>query len=176
MIREFKGEHRFLSNFEGGVEQRYQAAKCFHASDAARILALSPGLAKRCGREVRMREDWECVKELFMQQYVVEKFKREPFRSQLLATGDEEIQEGNTWGDVFWGVDLRTGQGENRLGKLLMKVRATLRSQPAGHVCQYCNRPVQPPLSYHETAQDCVDQGATSADNLKRQEVQEAAR
>jgi predicted NAD-dependent protein-ADP-ribosyltransferase YbiA (DUF1768 family) len=41
----------------------------------------------------------------------------------LLATGDAEIQEGNTHGDLYWGVDLHTGEGENVLGKLLMKVR-----------------------------------------------------
>lgn len=44
------------------------------------------------------------------------------------------------------------------------------------HVCQYCGCPVQSPLSYHETAQDCIDQGAKPSDNLKRSEVLEAAR
>jgi hypothetical protein len=38
------------------------------------------------------------------------------------------LVEGNRWGDQFWGVDLRTGLGENHLGKILMKVRDELRS------------------------------------------------
>ena len=31
--------------------------------------------------------------------------------------------EGNTWHDVYWGVDLCTGEGENHLGKILMAQR-----------------------------------------------------
>ena len=42
----------------------------------------------------------------------------------LLATGDAKIVEGNTWGDVFWGVC--NGVGENHLGEILMKVRQDL--------------------------------------------------
>ncbi len=37
------------------------------------------------------------------------------------------LQEGNRWGDTFWGVDLRTGKGENKLGKILMRVRKELK-------------------------------------------------
>lgn len=33
------------------------------------------------------------------------------------------LVEGNSFGDTFWGVDARTGKGENHLGKILMKVR-----------------------------------------------------
>ena len=43
---------------------------------------------------------------------------------QLLATGDAELIEGNTWGDRTWGVC--DGIGENRLGKTLMFIRAQL--------------------------------------------------
>ena len=45
---------------------------------------------------------------------------------QLLATGQKIIIEGNRWGDTCWGVDIRTGEGENRLGKILMKIRGEL--------------------------------------------------
>ena len=30
------------------------------------------------------------------------------------------------WNDTFWGVNLKTGEGRNELGKALMKVRAEL--------------------------------------------------
>ncbi|CAM0109837.1 hypothetical protein VPH166E361_0119 [Vibrio phage 166E36-1] len=48
-------------------------------------------------------------------------------RSKLLDTSDVELVEGNWWGDKYWGVCLKTGEGENNLGKLLMKVREDLK-------------------------------------------------
>ncbi len=45
----------------------------------------------------------------------------------LLATDDAVLQEGNRWGDRFWGVDLATGIGENQLGQVLMRKRRALR-------------------------------------------------
>jgi predicted NAD-dependent protein-ADP-ribosyltransferase YbiA (DUF1768 family) len=53
------------------------------------------------------------------------KFANHPeLLKQLLATGDEELVEGNGWGDRFWGkVD---DIGENNLGKILMGVRREL--------------------------------------------------
>jgi predicted NAD-dependent protein-ADP-ribosyltransferase YbiA (DUF1768 family) len=45
----------------------------------------------------------------------------------LLATDDEELVEGNWWNDTFWGVC--RGDGENNLGKIIMKVRDELRQQ-----------------------------------------------
>lgn len=46
-------------------------------------------------------------------------------RCKLLTTGDAMLVEGNTWGDTVWGVC--QGKGENRLGKILMRVRKELR-------------------------------------------------
>ncbi len=56
------------------------------------------------------------------------KFTQNPdLLSKLLATGDAELIEGNTWGDRVWGVDLYRGAGENHLGKILMRIRDELR-------------------------------------------------
>jgi len=44
----------------------------------------------------------------------------------LLQTGDEELIEGNKWGDRFWGVC--KGKGKNNLGKILMKIRDVYKS------------------------------------------------
>lgn len=63
-----------------------------------------------------------------MRECLEQKFAQEPFRTWLLETGDEPIQEGNYWGDSFWGVDKKKGQGENWLGKLLMEIRDRLNS------------------------------------------------
>ena len=38
----------------------------------------------------------------------------------------EELVEGNTWGDSYWGYDLEKNEGKNILGKLLMQVRKDL--------------------------------------------------
>ena len=44
---------------------------------------------------------------------------------QAFKTDDVELIEGNEWSDTFWGVC--RGQGENWLGKILMKTRDNLR-------------------------------------------------
>lgn len=56
------------------------------------------------------------------------KFNQEPFRSMLLATGTQYIQEGNYWHDTFWGVDITVDppEGKNVLGTLIMEIRANL--------------------------------------------------
>jgi len=138
MIKEFQGRYRFLSNFwlckisyEGrvwrSVEHAYQAAKCKLEEDKLSIFDIvKPGEAKRFGRIVRMRQDWEEVKLSIMEALIWEKFKDSTLRQWLINTGNKTLQEGNHWHDTFWGVDLQTGQGENHLGKLLMKVRKGL--------------------------------------------------
>lgn len=44
---------------------------------------------------------------------------------KLIATGNAYLEEGNQWGDKFWGTV--NGTGENMLGKILMKERDILR-------------------------------------------------
>lgn len=69
-----------------------------------------------------LREDWSEVKVNVMATLVLQKFARHPeLRRKLIATGREEIEEGNTHGDVYWGTV--AGRGENMLGKILMGVR-----------------------------------------------------
>ena len=45
------------------------------------------------------------------------------WHAQLMATGQEEMVEWNTWGDRYWGREVRDGRRENHLGQLLMKLR-----------------------------------------------------
>jgi ribA/ribD-fused uncharacterized protein len=136
-IQAFTGDHDFLSNFfyaavhwEGveypTVEHAFQAAKTDIASERRAIRECSsPSQAKRLGRRVELRDDWESVKVSIMESIVREKFTAHAeLRAKLLATGDRRLVEGNTWNDTFWGVC--RGHGKNHLGKILMRVRAEL--------------------------------------------------
>ena len=55
--------------------------------------------------------------------------QNQDMKQQLLATGNLVLEEGNGWHDTFWGVDLKTGEGENHLGRILMQVREELREE-----------------------------------------------
>jgi len=133
-IEEFSGEYRWLSNFWPSpvqldgvtyptVEHAYQAAKTLDEEGRKSILAApTPGKAKRTGRKVPMRPDWEDVKISVMEDLLRQKFApRSPLGRMLAATGERQITEGNAWGDVFWGVS--KGAGQNHLGRLIMKIR-----------------------------------------------------
>ena len=138
-IDQFRDEYAFLSNFceepleYDGVRYRsaeaaFQAQKCIEREERLAFAELRPADAKRRGRRVALRPDWEQVKTGLMEEIVRAKFTQNPnLAAHLLDTGDAELLEGNTWNDRCWGVDLKTGVGENRLGKILMKVRAELR-------------------------------------------------
>ncbi len=134
MIKEFTGKYRFLSNFypapliyEGiqypTSEHAYQAAKTLYIESRFMIAELkTPGQAKRAGRKIIIRSDWENVKLQVMEDILFCKFNQNPrLMGLLIDTGTQELQEGNYWGDRFWGVC--RGSGQNHLGNLLMKVR-----------------------------------------------------
>lgn len=87
---------------------------------------LDPSSAKRKGRHVQLRHDWEKVKFDIMYEICKAKFSQNAeLKDKLLATGDEYLEEGNTWGDRIWGTV--NGKGQNNLGKILMRVREELR-------------------------------------------------
>jgi predicted NAD-dependent protein-ADP-ribosyltransferase YbiA (DUF1768 family) len=68
-----------------------------------------------------------------MERLVRLKFADPDLAARLLATGDRELIEGNTWWDTTWGcVRTKDGgwKGRNELGKTLMRVRATGRCGP----------------------------------------------
>lgn len=137
IIDRFEGEHAFLSNFHPGgpntVEHGFQANKTLDSGWFNRILAApTPGKAKRLGRKAPLRPDWENVKVPVMLDLLRVKFSVPALRERLLATGNAELIEGNTWHDNFWG-DCTCGRpecqepGNNTLGDLLMQVRAEIR-------------------------------------------------
>lgn len=137
MINSFEGEYAFLSNFyehpiSNGVitfptnEHYFQAMKTLEDDERLAIArAETPGKAKRMGRSVKLRPDWESIKLDVMETAVRIKFTDPELAAKLIATGNEELVEGNWWNDTFWGVC--NGVGENHLGKILMKVRADIK-------------------------------------------------
>ena len=141
MITEFQGKYRFLSNFwitpieyDGdiypSVEHAYQASKTLNADERRKIrTANTPGQAKRLGGTTSIRYDWEKIKYRIMYDLVSQKFSTGILKQQLLDTGDEELQEGNRWGDTYWGISLITGEGENNLGNILMLIRGKLKEK-----------------------------------------------
>lgn len=137
-VTSFWGKYRFLSNFWHApvwgpfdklyptVEHAYQAAKTTDINEAKRIWnEPSPGKVKRIGRTLTLRPEWDSdftFKLIIMEELVRRKFLYIDLKNQLNEI-DGHIQEGNTWGDTFWGVDLNSGKGENWLGRILMRIR-----------------------------------------------------
>lgn len=135
MINSFTGKYAFLSNFYpyriryGGYyfpssENAYQAAKVPNEKQDQEWVQHqlnTPGQSKRLGKKLPLRADWEQIKDQIMYNILLIKFSNPHLGDMLLDTKDEELIEGNTWGDTYWGaVD---GVGQNKLGKILMNIR-----------------------------------------------------
>ena len=130
-ITSFRGEYDFLSNFYNasitynGItylnnEAAFQAQKDLSRSEEFKNL--SPTSAKRLGRKVTLRSDWEDIKVNIMEDILRIKFNTYPdLKEKLINTKDRLLIEGNDWNDTFWGVS--KGKGKNNLGILLMKLR-----------------------------------------------------
>ena len=155
-ILSFSDENRFCSNFfllqipvvfDGleffRTENAYVAAKTLDIELRKEIQNMTPGKAKAKGRDIFEKNlspnpAWnEEFQVKLMEDLVFQKFsKNEDLRQLLLATGDCEIIEGNTWHDNFFGVcscgncppeKQRPKEEQNNLGKILMRVRAKLK-------------------------------------------------
>lgn len=144
MIKTFMEEpYRWLSNMSP-FEQPFYYDGLFYRTNEHFYVAMkttdkgirkqiseikSPGQVKKLGRDLELtRTDWNLLKVPIMEIGLRYKFSEHNpiLREKLIDTGDCYIQEGNTWGDTFWGVDLTEEVGSNRLGKLLMKIRGEI--------------------------------------------------
>ena len=150
MIESFSGRYNFLSNFyPAKIEHQgitYPTLEHYYVSmkvkndqqidgkyitmiDCRELIAKMPNPArvKQFGKIIKVRRDWDDVKLDIMLWGIREKFKHTDLKDLLLSTGDQELVEGNTWNDTYWGIC--RGEGQNNLGKILMKVRMELRQQ-----------------------------------------------
>ena len=142
-IDSFRGKYDFLSNFYGAIvfydglwyrnsEAAFQSAKTLDTETRKRFAEVSPIQAKKMGRTVKLRPDWEQVKDGIMLEILRSKFAPGTrCAERLLSTGRLRLIEGNTWHDNYWGVcqcaKCNGEKGLNRLGELLEKVRDKLR-------------------------------------------------
>jgi hypothetical protein len=137
-ISSFRGEYEFLSNFYhyccieadgcyyASVERYFQAQKNDSPVYKQAIAsARCEADAKHLGRKVLLRPDWDKVKDQVMLDGLRLKFSDPQLKQKLLDTGDAYLEEGNNWGDRYWGTV--KGVGKNMLGILLMQVRDELR-------------------------------------------------
>ena len=138
VIDSFSGDYRFLSNFwpakvmfEGlefrSVEVGYVAAKTLDQNIRKQVQQLkTSGECKAFGKTISLRSDWKYVKISIMENLLKQKFaKGSELGDKLLETYPKTLIEGNTWNDTYWGIC--NGVGKNNLGKLLMKIRLTLK-------------------------------------------------
>lgn len=138
----FRGKYDFLSNFYPceiigwGIEfptaeHVYVAAKTFDMNLRREIAKITtPGGAKRFGRNIELRPDWEEVKVPIMTTLIYRKFAlQHPALGTRLAKIEEEIIEHNHWHDNFWGVCGcgKCPPGKNILGLLLAALRSALK-------------------------------------------------
>jgi ribA/ribD-fused uncharacterized protein len=138
VIDKFEGNNFFLSNFYISLvqygdlmftssEAAFQSAKTLDLATKKMFCELQPHEAKKMGRKVKLRSDWEEVKYEVMKHIVRDKFTRNNnLKCQLIDTGNAKLIEGNTHNDTDWGVC--NGVGKNWLGKILMEIREEITS------------------------------------------------
>jgi ribA/ribD-fused uncharacterized protein len=138
-ITQFRGEYGWLSNFAmveiklhghiySSVEHAYIASKS--SDEQWRELCAddkySAGQLKQESKNIKIIENWDDIKVDIMKRCLVQKFIQEPYKTKLINTAGQIIEEGNYWNDKFWGICLKTNEGENMLGKLIMELRKLL--------------------------------------------------
>lgn len=134
----FSNFHPCTVTYEGiifpSVETAFQAAKTLDMAERRKIAHMYPGAAKKYGRTLTIRTDWEQVKQSVMLYLLRQKFAPGTENARLLLnTGDAVIEEGNWWHDNYWGIcrcNRCAGKiHENHLGRMLMQLRQELREQ-----------------------------------------------
>lgn len=132
-VTRFREEYEFLSNFSpspivlGGVqyfcaESAFQAIKLENKADRKMFSGINGRDARILGRNVHLRSDWEQIKLDVMRWVIRAKFEQNPkLKAKLMATKGMILQEGNGWGDTFWGMT--EGVGQNWLGRIIMEYR-----------------------------------------------------
>lgn len=131
----------FLSNFYfhpikvknrvyKSAEHFFQTTKCQTRADLQRIMdSETPKKAKIIGQYIRKHPEWEKNQTYLMELVLRCKFKKPSLKKKLKKTGNSKLVSLNYWHDTFWGhcvCSKHNKCGENKFGKLLMKIRSEL--------------------------------------------------
>lgn len=139
IINDFSNDNFYLSNFyysnityEGieykSIEAAFQASKTTNFDIKKKLSLMSPSQARVEGEKITPRENWDETKLIIMKELIILKFTFNPnLRNKLINTGNTSLVNNNNWGDKYWGVC--DGEGDNRLGIILMEVRNLLSLQ-----------------------------------------------
>jgi ribA/ribD-fused uncharacterized protein len=146
-ITNFKGQNRWLSNFAEvdifykhhwfkSTEHAYMANKIIEEDHPDIFHAIKNSMsakdAKKLGntevlkKKGYLRSDWYEVQLQIMEDVLRLKFDVPNYHQQLMLTYPQELIEGNTWHDNFFGTctcEKCGNKGLNHLGKLIMKIR-----------------------------------------------------
>jgi ribA/ribD-fused uncharacterized protein len=121
----------------------YMKAKTFNDDNSAALILQTkdPGVQKALGRKVANFDPvaWDKVREDVVYHGCLAKYTQNPsLKEEMLKTGDMILVEASPY-DKIWGIGLSENhpdaadeskwQGQNLLGKVLMRVRDTLRNQ-----------------------------------------------
>ena len=142
-IKGFTGDYRWLSNFWSATimfkgimfpstEHAYVYSKLLPEAQSneavlKQLLYKSAGQVKRFGKSIPIRKNFDDIRVSVMTEITAAKYSaaNPELVENLLATGNAYIEETNSWGDTFWGVNLE-GVGLNNLGKIIMARRDIL--------------------------------------------------
>jgi len=129
----FKNEKAYLSNmferdvkFEGKVyessENIYMSFKNDSKKWKKKCVKTNRYELKKISRDIDLVKDWNVERLRAMRIAVFLKFSQNKDLKKKLSK-EKKIVEWNSWGDKFWGKDIRTGVGENNLGKILKEAK-----------------------------------------------------
>ncbi len=134
-ILQFKDDYAFLSNgypteitYEGiaypCADSAFLSSKFDDPAQKRAIAGMSPQKAKQRYNGSQGAADWEERKTYIMKEIASLKFCQHPeLMDKLIGTGSRKLINGGKK-DTFWGVNLITWEGTNRLGTILMDIRA----------------------------------------------------
>ena len=134
-INQFKGDYDFLNNRfgcrfvwrglkYGSAEAAFQSSKCADEAERKVYASCSADKAVQRGSEQTPYLGWEEEQLDIMESILKAKFEQNPaLMGKLADTGNSILTNGNNKNETYWGVNLYSWEGENYLGKLLMKIR-----------------------------------------------------
>jgi ribA/ribD-fused uncharacterized protein len=108
------------------VEHYYAAHKTTNGDIRAKIAAMRyPLQAKKYAQKIKIRSDWDEIKNSIMFEALSWKFAPETSWYKKLILTNYDIVEWNNWHDNYWGICVcgKCTGGLNQLGRMIMKFR-----------------------------------------------------